>query len=983
VTDPLNAARRTYTEAVELLVAGRFEEALAAFGAAREVFNAHGQPVEAALCAAETGNAQFKLGRFSEARAAYGSAQEVFDAHGRPAYAAFCVLGVGNAEFGLGRFSEAGAAYGTAREVFDAHGQPLDAASCLLGVGQVELRLGRLSEARAAYGTAREVFDAHGQPAEAARCVLGVGDVELRLGRLSEARAAYGTAREVFDAHGQPAEAARCVLGVGDVELRLGRLSEAGAAYGTAREVFDAHGQPLYAASCLLGVGQVEVGFGRFEDARIAFGTAREVFDAHGQPVSAALCVLGVGSVERRLGRFSEARIAYGTAREVFDAHGQPVEAALCVVGLGRVEVGLGRFEEGLGLVLEGLMTVESLRYRLVRSAERVAWSRAWADIYELALELAARLGDASLVTELIEIARIQAVPAAGRSGAGGVVALGLDVVLADVAASKQAGPWASRGMVLRPAAHEALVSRGDALLGRARAAVDARFELAPPPRVTVGRRWRLGELLGQSALEGVEALSADSEVVLAGSVDLDELRARFGASKAWWLGLWRVGGWLYWSLIGPGGVVEAGRVEWRQDLIDRLAQAVMRPTEEEIAASRQVDPALQEELLRRVMGARVATGPLLGDPQAARACFPGALRRRFPMLARLCPPPVVDPHAAEGLMAGELGAWLLPERLQSVLAGHMDSDDGPLRLLVGASPELVGVPWALLGVPAAGLAREGDPRRLLEAAVVSVVPSAALLDALEASGPPDDILAAPRVIVSVCDPLGDLANSRQVPAGTTSLLACPGSVTGPPRPRPASVANLAQALAGVVPGGPGVFVYHGHHDPPDPTSPADTGGFRLFDPATSQVESFPARMFLEHPGPGRPNCPRLAMPFGCDTLAGHDSPEWTSMTPALLWAGARHVAATLWPILDNPATATFEASLIATFADSDDPPVALRELQLAALIDYRTRPGTSSSAPYIWAAYTLTSAPEVVRTRAMQTARQRSTMDETRSGET
>jgi len=301
------------------------------------------------------------------------------------------------------------------------------------------------------------------------------------------------------------------------------------------------------------------------------------------------------------------------------------------------------------------------------------------------------------------------------------------------------------------------------------------------------------------------------------------------------------------------------------------------------------------------------------------------------------------------------LGAWLLPERLQAALAERLDRGDAPLRLLVGASPELIGVPWALLGVPEAGLAPGGDLRRVLEAAVVSVVPSAALLDALEATTLPDQLSLVP-VVVSVCDPLGDLANSRQVPAGTTSLLACPGSLHGPPAPRPASVANLADALAHVVPGGAGAFIYHGHHDPPDPKSPADTGGFRLFDPASAQVESFPAKLFLEHPGPHRPNCPRLAMPFGCETLAGHDSPEWTSMTPALLWAGARHVVATLWPILDTPATGAFEASVIAELTRSDDPAAALRQCQLAALEDHRSRPAPAN-APYVWAAYALTSA--------------------------
>ena len=59
---------------------------------------------------------------------------------------------------------------------------------------------------------------------------------------------------------------------------------------------------------------------------------------------------------------------------------------------------------------------------------------------------------------------------------------------------------------------------------------------------------------------------------------------------------------------------------------------------------------------------------------------------------------------------------------------------------------------------------------------------------------------------------------------------------------------------------------------------------------------------------------------------------EWLGLAPALLWAGADRVVATLWPLWDTPATDHFTASIVGRVAAGQPPPEALRDLMIGAL---------------------------------------------------
>jgi hypothetical protein len=582
---------------------------------------------------------------------------------------------------------------------------------------------------------------------------------------------------------------------------------------------------------------------------------------------------------------------------------------------------------------LTAVAHLDQARYLLPTPSWRGDWVRRNEDAYGRALRLAAEDHDARLVAELVETARLQAVPrppTAQHALAHG----GWPLATPELAEPRPKRPYGAdvRGLdeaVLRAAAAQAALGADP---------------LQPSPIVTID---------GISLLPHAMATSHRLRV------DVMEQVARLAGTGAWWWGAAIADGVYYWAVQGDGHFT-CGSV----------------PVAEGTAGS---------SALKDLLEATPAAGMNERNPVAGPLGWEGC----------------DDPHGRERDFAWRLSETFLPhpirEQALKVLNQRQSITGSPaFRLVVSLPAALSRLPVALLAVDQP-MPNSGGPDvpRLVEAAVISLAPSMALLSSISRRPP----LAAPSplspwpLLVAIADPSDDLRHAHSGLAPGVLLtgwrrLQAQGAEGSPPA-LPATKAQLRDVLP-TLPVRAGLLTYSGHAYPgyPDAPStgglvlatprpaelqqqPADAAGFggaattgaarlltsRELLPADSQAlpYQFPARVLLSA-------C--SAAGFGQTTQAvpGLDG-EWLGVAAAVMQAGADEVIATLFDLIDSRGTARFENRLASLLLATPDAASALRQAQIEALGEWRaaTR-NLQLAAPLIWAAYACLGGPQAPR---------------------
>jgi hypothetical protein len=297
------------------------------------------------------------------------------------------------------------------------------------------------------------------------------------------------------------------------------------------------------------------------------------------------------------------------------------------------------------------------------------------------------------------------------------------------------------------------------------------------------------------------------------------------------------------------------------------------------------------------------------------------------------------DDWEQELLVARELGRLLLPPPLIDALKASSE----PLSLVVAGS-FICDIPLPALVLPGP------SDERLVERAVIRVQPPLVLaenllMQQLAAQGS-DDLI----VRVACLDPSGDLPHSRNYEIPSEILLTTPAKndevVPSPAWSDLANRANLVSALRRMRPGEPGVFVYCGH---------VDQNGI-ADGPGTSLVLS---DGFVSAAELAMEPIPSHVIVSACSSsgVNGTGAGEWLGLAGHLLKGGARQIVATAWPIPDTDFTTRFERDLAIRVCASGDAASALRQIQLEAIEQWRSRHWKSNETlrapmPRVWAAF-------------------------------
>jgi tetratricopeptide (TPR) repeat protein len=215
---------------------GLYEEALAAYAAAEEIYRALGMSERLGEILDNRGAILLLLGRGKEALAAHEAAAAVFAAAGLTLSRVKALNNIGEANRQLADYRRSLDAFERARRLHDSLDALADKGLLLINTAGAYLELNLYAEALAAYQKAHDVLRHAGMVHDRARALWGLGSTLIARSEFEEAETALAEAAELF-------AAAENVPLLSGVMLEQAALQEArgdhGAAVATARRALD------------------------------------------------------------------------------------------------------------------------------------------------------------------------------------------------------------------------------------------------------------------------------------------------------------------------------------------------------------------------------------------------------------------------------------------------------------------------------------------------------------------------------------------------------------------------------------------------------------------------------------------------------------------------------------------------------------------------------------------------------------------------
>jgi TPR repeat protein len=834
---------------------------------------------------------------------------------------AITVFKAGFKNFEEGRFSEALGCFEEAQRLFHKAGDQNSAIGCDGMIGYVLFELGQYESGFARLESAAAHFETYGSAREATLWDASTAHSLSRLGRHHEALRRWQMARAYFDAKALGQVVAGCDQNIAGVLGSLGWYEAALARARAARSGFELVGEPKAVrdeagrphvevvdvtkelgfcdhtiAVCLSRLDRHGDALESMEQARASFVTAKLWNDVTD-------CDAYLGVILNDLGLRDEALEALGRARLSYEDRHLSLQLAYCDHNRAAILMDMDRLDEALTAALQAVVRYDTSRYMLRHSQHRISWVAQHKKSYALTLDLAQRLAKPKLVAELVEGARIQGLPSS--------------------AARDRQSQQVLNAPVVQAAEEHALSSNFDTADVSQSIAISAAglTPLTPPPNLFLfeNSRSELAALVPTGRWEKRAYLAH---------------AARAAAGETWWWwGTWATGEWLHWSLIGHDGTVEAGAVALSEltEPLKRLAAAL---------------PICREGETR--------------DQATARANS-GALTNR----------------EMEAALARDLGTILLPLPLRERLLAADPTK--PLSLVIAPAPLLGQVPFALLGLDNGSDARSmtSSPDvhssvgssvdrdvnlcipRLIERAVLRLGASVPLLEMIAARGRTTRSFDK---VATVLDPGGQkLVHDTDLALWGLELKA-PWMQDVLSRPEHLQILTDSKFFRDVVAKeatkqafgemlrnrNADVLAYFGHVDTRSLDAPA-SAHLPLNDGELAAAE-------LLYQPESYPIPPRVAL-LGCSSSGAH-SPEWLTLAPAVLWAGARVVVVTNWniPMWTTPelfiATVKMFNTIVGILRDPGDSASRIQEMFCENLQRWRT--GENVDPPLLWASFSL-----------------------------
>jgi class 3 adenylate cyclase/tetratricopeptide (TPR) repeat protein len=319
------------------------QEALSLYAAALERAPDGEGPLEAGTILERSGDVQALIGRYDEAIASFGAARVSIPLP-TPVTRARLERKTGTALRIKGAYAEAEAALTEARAALGDLAD-IESAYINLQVGQLNWRTGQYAAAREALGHAAEVATLMQQDAVLAEGLKQLGNVPLHAGDPREAVELFQRSRLIFEQLEDIAGIADIRLNLGVAYGRMGRWDECLAELGSASALFERIGDLRSIGVVRNNIGQVHRGRAEYDQAITAYEQAAQILSDIGYAAGAANALMGLGMARVEAGQLTQGRADLLEAEARFVALGRSMYLAEIHRSLAEAELAAGNMD--------------------------------------------------------------------------------------------------------------------------------------------------------------------------------------------------------------------------------------------------------------------------------------------------------------------------------------------------------------------------------------------------------------------------------------------------------------------------------------------------------------------------------------------------------------------------------------------------------------------------------------------------------------
>jgi CHAT domain-containing protein len=296
----------------------------------------------------------------------------------------------------LGKLEEAKSNYERALALHTAAGRDDDAAAVLSSLGNYYSLAGEPQVALDHLREALRRYQAAGNPRGEAIAYSTMGWAYLRLGDFELALESFLSSlpplerRQTYRSRrvgGTEAIRARAINGMALAHFWLGDVDRARAAYAEALALYQKTGNRITEADALGSLADLHRHEGELEKAQELYEASLVAYRERANPAGEAAALCKLGDVHRRGGRLDAAREAFEAAEALADRAGA-VYRGCAEQGRARLLSQARRFPEALALAEAALVRLESARGRLAGQGSRAAALAYQQSAYELAMDI-------------------------------------------------------------------------------------------------------------------------------------------------------------------------------------------------------------------------------------------------------------------------------------------------------------------------------------------------------------------------------------------------------------------------------------------------------------------------------------------------------------------------------------------------------------------------------------------------------------------